>query len=307
MISVDVCVFCAQREFAPSVGLVAPFIAEYVLGQAARPTEFGRCLACGGLFAHERYEAAEALRLYEDYRGARYLEVRHRHEFWYTARVNEGFVDGTPARRLGIQDALDQAGASFSFGRALDFGGGEGSLFPDGPWAQRLVVDPSGAPKATGILGVRALEEVAPGHFDLIMACQVLEHLAAPLATVEQLAGRLSPDGLLYVEVPDEDFTDWTLPRVLQRPFLSWLTRRPRLLTGLDLLSVALRRKLRVLPPMGFLKLHEHINFFSLEALGKLIERSGLQPVLLRRHTVVTPSERLRILQCVARRPSERD
>jgi len=304
MILVDACVFCGHKGAALSVGLIAPFIAEYVLDQPPRPTEFARCPGCRGLFARERYEADEVLRLYRDYRGGRYLEVRHRHEFWYTARVNEGFGDATPARRLGIQEALDQAGAAHSFQRALDFGGGDGSLFPDGPGALRLVVDPSGAPKASGVLAVRGLEEVAGADFDLIMACQVLEHLADPLATVEQLAERLSSDGVLYIEVPDEGFVDWTLPRALQRRFLSWIAQRPRLLIGLDLLSVALRRKLRFLPPLGFLKLHEHINFFSLEALGQLVKRSGLQPLLLRRYTVVTPSERLRILQCVARRPN---
>lgn len=303
MRSVDECVFCGEGELAWAVGLTAPFIAEYVLEEPPRPTEFGRCSSCKGLFARERYEPAEVRRLYEDYRGDRYLEVRHRHEFWYTTRVNEGFGDATEARRVGIQDALDQSGARLSFDSALDFGGGDGALFPDGPWKERIVVDPAEAPKPSGVVSAREISDVARVDFDLVMACQVLEHLAEPHAVVEQLGRRLAPGGVLYIEVPDEGFLDWTLPAVIQRPFLSELGRHPRLLEGFDLLSVAARHKLRLLPPFGFLKLHEHINFFSLEALRRLIERASLQPLLLRRYSVVTPSQRLRILQCVAKKP----
>jgi len=301
MLSVDACVFCGSAELGAAVGLTAPFIAEYVLEEAPRPTEFGRCHSCKGLFARERFDTGEMLRLYEDYRGEHYLEVRHRHEFWYSARVNAGFADAAQPRRLEIQDALERGGVKSSFQRGLDFGGGEGGLFPDAAWIERVVVDPAGVPKADGVLSARKLDEVAGSDFDLVMACQVLEHLAEPFATVRELAGRLAPQGVLYIEVPDELFVDWTLPGALQRPFLRGVVRHPRLLIGLDLLSVAARRKLRILPPLGFLKLHEHINFFSLRALGRLVERSGLELLLLRRHTVVTPSERVRILQCVAR------
>lgn len=300
MLSVDVCVFCGSRELAVSVGLTAPFIAEYVLHEAPRPTEFARCLTCSGRFARERYEPDEVGRLYTDYRGARYLEVRHRHELWYTARVNSGFGDATPARRSSIQQALVQSGVTLAGSRALDFGGSDGSLFPDGPWSERVVVDPSGEPKVDGVSAVPELDALAGTDFDLVMACQVFEHLADPGAMLEQLAARLQSDGALYIEVPDESFADWTLPPGVQRPFLRGLVRHPRLLGAFDLLSVAARHKLGFLPPLGFLKLHEHINFFSLDALRRLVERSGLSPRLLRRHTVVTPSERLRILQCVA-------
>lgn len=300
MLSVDECVFCGSREPSWSVGLTAPFIAEYVLDEKPRPTEFGRCSRCKGIFARERYQSDDVRRLYQDYRGAHYFEVRHRHEFWYTARVNEGFGDATAARRRGIEDALAASGLRPAFERALDFGGGDGCLFPDGRWTERVVVDPSGAAKAEGVISAHDLDEVDRSDFDLVMACQVFEHLADPSAVMAQLAQRLGPRGVLYLEVPDERFVDWTLPPGLQRAFLTGLSRAPRLLAAFDLLSVAARHKARLLPPFGFLKLHEHINFFSLEALGKLVERTGLRPSLLRRHTVVVGSQRIPILQCVA-------
>lgn len=300
MLSVDECVFCGSRELSWSIGLTAPFIAEYVLDEKPRPTEFGRCARCKGTFARERYQSDDVRRLYGDYRGARYFEVRHRHEFWYTARVNEGFGDATAARRRSIEDALAASGLHPSFERALDFGGGDGTLFPDGRWKERVVVDPAGAPKAEGIASARDLSEVDRSDFDLVMACQVFEHLADPSAVIAQLTERLGPRGVLYLEVPDERFVDWTLPPGLQRAFLTALSRVPRLLAAFDFLSVASRHKARVVPPLGFLKLHEHINFFSLEALGELVERAGLRPSLLRRHTVVVRSQRIPILQCVA-------
>ena len=39
--------------------------------------------------------------------------------------------------------------------------------------------------------------------YDFIRLNHVLEHLRDPVEALERIAARLSPDGLLYVEVPD--------------------------------------------------------------------------------------------------------
>ncbi len=53
-------------------------------------------------------------------------------------------------------------------------------------------------------VGVEAVE----GHFDLITAMEVIEHVADPQAFVDDLAARLAPDGLLILSTPNK--TAWS-------------------------------------------------------------------------------------------------
>jgi SAM-dependent methyltransferase len=46
-------------------------------------------------------------------------------------------------------------------------------------------------------------ENIAEGRLDAITLFQVLEHLANPLKTLQQLSAALKPGGILVVEVPD--------------------------------------------------------------------------------------------------------
>jgi len=53
-------------------------------------------------------------------------------------------------------------------------------------------------------VGVEAVE----GHFDLITAMEVIEHVADPQAFVDDLAARLAPDGLMILSTPNK--TAWS-------------------------------------------------------------------------------------------------
>lgn len=54
-----------------------------------------------------------------------------------------------------------------------------------------------------GIEMVRSLDEVAGRTFDLVLAYYVVEHLRDPIGQLGQLHDRLSPGGLLAIEVPN--------------------------------------------------------------------------------------------------------
>lgn len=48
------------------------------------------------------------------------------------------------------------------------------------------------------------------------------------------------------------------------------------LLRTLDFYSTAFRVKTGILPPLGFAKVHEHVNAFSSSSLARVLEKAGL-------------------------------
>lgn len=96
----------------------------------------------------------------------------------------------------------------------LDYGGAEGYLLQ--PFLQEghrgyLADYMQYAPASPQIeyLG-RDLAEIDPEfRFDLILFLHTLEHVGDPVGMLRQLADRLSPGGLLYIEVPLGAWLEW--------------------------------------------------------------------------------------------------
>lgn len=98
-------------------------------------------------------------------------------------------------------------------GRLLDVGCGPGygsRYFMDNGY-EVLGVEVSGAAasqaEAAGVAVVTQDIEKAPlpeGLFDGVVALEVLEHVAQPLALLKAMAGRLAPDGALIISLPNE-------------------------------------------------------------------------------------------------------
>lgn len=116
-------------------------------------------------------------------------------------------------------------------GRILDFGCGAGETLR---WLRQVY--PSA--ETVGVDANRALEErlqrnadraifIEPhdrlpgnlGAFDLILALDVLEHLADPLAMLRQLVAQLAPGGTVIVSVPNVAHYSVVLPLLLRRKF----------------------------------------------------------------------------------------
>jgi SAM-dependent methyltransferase len=127
-------------------------------------------------------------------------------------------------------------------GRLLDFGGGNGGLMSHFAAAgfDCGVVDytPTTVPGVTR-LGDTLEDLPEDARFDVIFCSHVFEHLAEPVDVAEQLAGRLAPDGLLFIEVPLE---------ILGGP-----------------------------PPMR--EPVTHVNFFCESSLSTALERAGLRVI----------------------------
>ncbi len=100
-------------------------------------------------------------------------------------------------------------------------------------------------------MGIDVIAELPlPGeHFDIIYASQVFEHLPEPRETLRQLRGLLSPQGLIYIRVPDGRGVAHTLEQYGWSP-------------GFDAVQ-----------PL------EHINCFTRTTLIRLAEEARLRPV----------------------------
>jgi SAM-dependent methyltransferase len=113
--------------------------------------------------------------------------------------------------------------------------------------------------------------------FDLVLLCEVLEHLSDPSGTLVGVAAHVRPGGLLYVTVPNREFPLGDIPAGGWYPAYLQLILRNRWTTlAADFWSTGVRAKLGRVPPLGFVKMHEHINFFDPASLSVMLRRAQL-------------------------------
>lgn len=283
MYRADECPCCSSTRHVAYPAIVAPFLASYAIGGPPGPTRLLECDDCGLRYFEHRLDDSEIARLYGGYRGHRYYSERHHHEPWYTRRANDA-IGGDP----GILSARRDTAGRFlrkhldvgSFVDVLDFGGDRGQFLPEGIGTDRFVYDLSDAPP---VPGVTRIDETAMRHrtFDLVLLSHVLEHCSEPRAVLRDVRSLLgSPNSVLYVELPYERARlEWLGRGRLYTSYLDVIRRRRRLLTALDFYSTAFRVKLGRVPPLGFVKLHEHLNFFHERSLRELLGESGFDVV----------------------------
>lgn len=305
------CPCCGSTRHEEYPAVIAPFVASYALAQPPAPTRLLECEDCGFRFFQERLTDAEADRLYDGYRGDRYYEARHRHEPWYTRKVNDALGDDAvvvQARRelveRFVRDRIDLG----KIEDVLDFGGDRGQLIPEGLGHRRYVYEISGKEPVPGVERIGSAEALKGRTFDLVMSCQVLEHCSEPRAVLEHLRSLLrSKDSVLYVELPYERIDlRWLGKGPVSRAYVGALRHVPPLLMAMDLYSTAVRLKLNAMPPLGVVKMHEHLNFFGERSLARLLELSGFDTFALERLVVRTRFGETPVLSALAhpRQPS---
>ncbi|HET6347018.1 MAG TPA: methyltransferase domain-containing protein, partial [Myxococcota bacterium] len=280
------CPSCEGEDLHAFPALLSPFIARYVMNCPPRPSWLMHCRSCGFRFFAERFTADEAARLYDGYRGPRYYHARRREEPWYTEALNAGFERdpaAIAARKAAVFSFLREAGAG-PVDRVLDYGGDRGQFIPEALGQQRFVYDISGVDTVDGVIGLRQPEALAPGFFDLVMLSHVLEHCSDLDGVLAQVRGMVRGAGHLFVEVPLERPNLRAIPTTgrlaaAYARYLGALCRAPLLLKAVDFYSSAARIKLNTVPPGGFIKLHEHINFFTVTSLTRILERAGCRVI----------------------------
>lgn len=256
------CICCNSQNLARSPAVLMPFVAYRAFGHEPLDIlpEWGfrdlrpgmaytlcnslQCRECGVLFLDYRFTDAQMASLYSGYRDERYTRERDRFEPGYAATTARDFEHRAPYIadiERWLSPHLPQHPA------VLDWGGGSGINTPFlGTSPTVHIHDISAVPCVAGAVPA-APETFGKQHYDLVTCCQVLEHVPYPFDFLQSMLPALDTETLLYLEVPYE----------------SLVRKSP------DSRELATSKR----------HWHEHINFFSPDALRCLLQRAGLDCV----------------------------
>lgn len=282
------CICCGGTDLRKSPAVLMPFVAHRALGWAPveidaswglRSVPAGHamtvcnsvcCGDCGMLFLDIRFSPREMRALYHDYRGAAYTRLRESYEPGYLAR--NAVLDAAATYLPAVESFLEPLLPARP--RVLDWGGDTGRNTPFASRAERVdIFDISDKPVLPGMRRVDA-GTAAQAGYDLVVCSNVLEHVPYPADLIGALRTAMTRDTVLYVEVPYE--------------------RLMRAHPGSRELHRAKRHW------------HEHVNFYSEEALRRLLVNCGLEVCASAVLEFASVSDAGAALQVAARRRAPR-
>jgi SAM-dependent methyltransferase len=283
MYTVETCPCCQSKKSQGRWAIVAPFLAHYAVGRPPFLCKLLECSVCSFRFFDVRLDPDEVTRLYSGYRGDRYFAERHRWEFWYSRKVNDG-IGGDPEEIVQRVTALEKLILPHvnngTVKTVLDYGGDRGQFIPKALGTEKFVFELSDAQPEPGVNRIGSEQELNSRKFDFIMALGVLEHCSEPANVLEQLRSCLNPESLLCIGVPNERYgVGFAGKGRLYRSYLNALLHLPPALVAVDFYSSTSRIKLNLVPPFGLIKCHEHLNFFNNASLTALLERTGFEVI----------------------------
>jgi hypothetical protein len=274
------CLCCGSTDLRYETQIVSGFLAARAWGGPPQLTQLANCGQCGLRFFDRGLSDAETARYYRGYRDADYIRTRRRWEPFYTRGQHAALLawSESPLRLTALRGALAAANAPARFSSALDHGGDQGHMLGAVSAERKAVFDPSA--RAT-LPGVDCFAELAalPRNWELILSCQVLEHVSSPVGYLRELGALLADSGWLYIEVPAENWRPAPGQAALRAAWLAWLLRWRPLLVAADVLCTVCRIKLGRLPPLGFVAMREHLNYFSAGSLAAVLGRTGFTVV----------------------------
>jgi SAM-dependent methyltransferase len=281
------CLCCGAKGFSEEAGVVSPFLARRAFDEGPSIVKLFRCGRCGFAWSQRGLSSGQASSLYEGYRGPAYFAQRHSFEPWYSQAKNDsiGSEEEMIDRRAAMADVLTKVSRMVGTrpeGMILDFGGDRGQMLKDFPDVEKLVFDLSGIACDPWASKIEHLDQFND-RCDLVMACQVLEHVGEPVEFLSELVSLARPGGWIYIEVPFEQWSQGGAQASWRERWITWLVKKPGLLMAIDFLSTASRIVLGRVPAIGFWSLREHLNFFTAESLSELAKRVGIDAVLVTR------------------------
>ncbi len=211
------CVICGSESLNIKRAVFYPFVMHRIFHWAPVVMKFSddqsmlalpicntiQCTRCGFVFCDVRFDDEEMAKLYKDYRGASYVELREAYEPGYSqlnAELENETVPYYAEMERFILDALPARPR-----RVLDWGGNNGINTPFRDAEIEIFDIGAKAPK----YGRLVTEPTPP--YDLIVCSNVLEHVSYPRWLMMNVKACMDKDTRLYLEVPVEnlDMTFW--------------------------------------------------------------------------------------------------
>lgn len=216
------------------------------------------CPKCGWIFKPGRLSAHQLKVLYASQGG--------------DATVNLSTRGALIIRSESVKKFIEQAaGRSFCEASVLDIGGGAGQAsfaFAEAGCLVKILDLGGCTPLHPAMQTVNSSfdEFVAADQYDVVIMSHVLEHTWTPLQWLQMAERLLTPDGVLFVEVPFEMYT----------PFAK-----------------------------GKLGDHCHVGYFGIGTLADFLGCAGLQPLALLRSLTTYDCRRIMALRAVCKRRAQ--
>ena len=277
------CVCCGSAVLRSSPAIMMPFISDRIFGWkpirvesqwGLRTIDSGMayalcnsflCTNCELLFLDIRFTGDEMKRLYYDYRGEEYMQLRNFYEPGYAIRNEELAI---PVAYLHITDAF-LVGFVPGSPRILDWGGHTGTNTPLKGIAKEIDIYDISQKLTCNSEGGYGKKKLHSKTFDLITCCNVLEHVPHPFTVLTEIKELMSEMTVLFIEVPYE---------TLRIQYSS---------------DVALTLKRHW---------HEHINFFSEKSLHQLIALSNLHLLAFRNINTNESGNQTHVFQIICKK-----
>ena len=153
-----------------------------------------QCNHCNYYFSDTRFTDEELARLYQGYRGDQYNRMRLECEPNYKVSLySDEYIN---QRKEFINKIIEHHVINIK--SVLDYGGDDGAYIPESlDSVDRYVFDLSGVDPLPGIKNYVPTEKQS---FDLVMNCQVLEHVSDINVLIKELKNLTK--NYIYVEVP---------------------------------------------------------------------------------------------------------
>jgi hypothetical protein len=280
--SQESCPICNSNRASDYWAIIAPFIRNYVKPAHASLLTLRECHNCEHRYFSYRYNDIEMERLYSRYRGESYYHARHSFEPWYGRAVNSCNLDPMVIgkRIAGLLSFLLPLLPPEKHRLVVaDLGGDAGQFIPLHLASKAYVIEASHQKPVQGVITIPDLSYLHE-DVDLLICSHVLEHIPSPRSFLQSQVSYpcINRGCYVYLEVPLERYKLASgLRSRAYASYLRYIARLQPILIIVDFFSVAARSLLGFIVPPLILKMHEHINIFSLRSVQILISSLDLE------------------------------
>ncbi len=266
------CPICRSENLITKETIISEFVRERIKLKNNKKIHICFCNDCTFAFYDYRLTNKQNKLLYMNYRSDEYQQSREKYECWYTKKVNNALNDNIKGikEQQKIIEKIIKENINKEIKVALDYGGNEGKTFTDIIGTkEKYVYDISGAKTVDGVININKYNDLKKHSYDFIMCNMFFEHLSEPDDMLKSIIKLGNKDTVYYIEVPSENpFTNgnkFSIKNNLQLLF------NPNF-NNFNLFKYCIKTRKKEFMPMK-----EHVNFFTIESLKKLIINNNME------------------------------